>query len=127
VRLHADLHPTNSLVGDAAAVRDAVGCLLDNALKYRREGGESEVWLTLQQDGSEVVIDVIDNGLGVPPNMREAVFDRFVRIEGPNRGKSGGHGLGLAQVRDAAEAHGGSVACLEGKDGGARFVLRLKC
>jgi two-component system phosphate regulon sensor histidine kinase PhoR len=126
VTLHADLHPTDPIVGDAAAARDAVGCLLDNALKYRREGGEPQVWLTLQQDGTEVVIEVSDNGIGVPPSMREAIFERFVRVEGPNRGMAGGHGLGLAQVREAAEAHRGSVECLESTEGGARFVLRLR-
>jgi signal transduction histidine kinase len=126
VRLHADLHATAQVKGDAAALRDAVGCLLDNALKYRRdERDDAQVWLTLQQDGGDIVVDVVDNGIGVPADMRQHIFERFVRVEGPNRGLSGGHGLGLAQVQETARAHGGDVTCTEGVDGGARFILRL--
>lgn len=126
VALHADLHPTDEVRGDARAVRDAVSCLLDNALKYRREDRpDSAAWLTLEQQGGWVSITVTDNGIGVPPDMREAIFDRFVRVEGPNRGKAGGHGLGLSQVAAIARAHKGDVRCTEGVDGGARFVLRL--
>lgn len=126
VRLHADLHPTDQVRGDADDVRDAVGCLLDNALKYHREDRpDPQVWLTLTQESGEVIFEVSDNGLGVPAEMREAIFERFVRVEGPNRGKSGGHGLGLSQVHEIARAHGGTVACLEGVAGGAKFVLRL--
>lgn len=126
IALHADLHPTDEVQGDLRAVRDAISCLLDNALKYRRDDrNDAEVWLTLEQEGDRVVVTVTDNGIGVPPGMREAIFERFVRVEGPNRGKSGGHGLGLAQVATIVQAHGGDVRCTEGVDGGARFVLRL--
>ncbi|MBN2800798.1 MAG: HAMP domain-containing histidine kinase [Deltaproteobacteria bacterium] len=126
VRLHADLDVAPQVMGDAASLRDAVGCLLDNALKYRREEHEApQVWLSLREDGSDVVIEVADNGLGVPETMRASIFERFVRVEGDHRGKAGGHGLGLAQVRAIAEAHGGRVRCEEGVEGGARFVMRL--
>jgi signal transduction histidine kinase len=126
VRLLADLNPTDAVRGDAGALTDAVACLLDNALKYRREDRpDPKVWLVLSQSGKWVEIAVTDNGIGVPAKMRGAIFDRFVRVEGPNRGTAGGHGLGLAQVREIAEAHGGTVACSEGVEGGARFTLRL--
>ena len=125
VQFHADLHPTDMVLGDMAALRDAVGCLLDNALKYRREGRTAQVWLELNQSGRNIEISVADNGLGVPKAMRKSIFQRFVRVEGPNRGKSGGHGLGLNQVREIVEAHRGSVQCVEGEDGGARFIIRL--
>lgn len=126
VALHADLHPTDEVRGDARAIRDAVSCLLDNALKYRREDRpDAAAWLTLEQQGGWVVVTVTDNGIGVPSDMREAIFDRFVRVEGPNRGKAGGHGLGLAQVAAIVRAHKGDVRCTEGVDGGARFVMRL--
>jgi signal transduction histidine kinase len=126
VKLEADLDAAPEVRGDADAVRDALGCLLDNALKYRDEARpDPHVWLTLRHDGADVVFEVSDNGLGVPVAMREAIFDRFVRVEGPNRGMAGGHGLGLAQVRDIATEHGGTVACTDGVDGGAKFTLRL--
>lgn len=126
IRLHADLHPTDEVVGDLGALRDAVGILLDNALKYRRpDRDDPQVWLELTQEGRHVVIAVADNGLGVPKSMRKAIFDRFVRVEGPNRGTAGGHGLGLNQAREIVEAHQGTLVCIDGVDGGARFVLRI--
>ena len=126
VQLHADLHPTDEVMGDMNAIRDAVSCLLDNALKYRRTDRDgAQVWLDLKQEGRYVLISVYDNGLGVPADKRDVIFDRFVRVEGPNRGLAGGYGLGLAQVNQIAKVHGGSVQCVEGIDGGARFELKL--
>jgi signal transduction histidine kinase len=79
-----------------------------------------------QEVGSWCILEVADNGLGVPARLRKKVFERFMRVEGPGRGKTGGHGLGLSFVAETAEAHGGKVECLDGIDGGARFRLKLK-
>jgi signal transduction histidine kinase len=126
VALSADLDATDEIVGDRSAFRDAVGCLLDNALKYRRDDrNDAQVELRLSQIGPHIVVDVVDNGLGVPPKLRKAIFEPFVRVEGPNRGRSGGHGLGLAQVARVARQHGGTVTCGDGLDGGAAFQLRI--
>lgn len=125
VRLTADLDATSEVSGDLDSVRDALGCLLDNALKYKRDGVDSRVELVLREEGRWVIIDVADNGLGVPKNLRREIFERFVRVEGAHRGLAGGHGLGLAQVASVAKAHRGSVECTDGIDGGARFTLRL--
>ncbi len=124
VRLEADLEATDTLIGDRFAARDAVNCLLDNALKYhdpKRE--DSKVWIRLYQEKQWVMVSVSDNGIGVPAAMRKQVFERFVRVEGPNRGVAGGHGLGLAQVAEILKAHNGRVRCVEGPAGGAEFVL----
>ena len=126
LELAVDLDPTDLVSGDPGALRDAISCLVDNALKYRREDrDDAKVWITLKQEGAWVVIDVADNGLGVPKGMRKSIFERFVRVEGPNRGKSGGHGLGLHQVQEIVKAHKGQILCTDGVDGGARFVVRL--
>ena len=126
VKLHAELDPTDAVKGDPVALRDAVSCLVDNALKYQREGNpEASVWLHQRQEGRWVVVEVADNGMGVPKAMRKSIFGRFVRVEGPNRGKAGGHGLGLHQVAEIVRAHKGTVTCEEGPAGGAKFVVRL--
>jgi signal transduction histidine kinase len=125
IQLSADMDAMDPLTGDARAIRDAVACLLDNALKYRREDVDSEVQLNARQDGRHVEIEVMDNGMGVPADQRKRIFERFVRIEGDNRGLAGGHGLGLAQVSEIVRAHGGTAWCDDGLDGGARFVIRL--
>lgn len=126
VTLNADLDAAEPVLGDGDAMRDALGCLLDNALKYRKEErDDNQVWMTLRQEAGDVVYEVKDNGIGVPKDKRTAIFERFVRVEGPNRGTAGGHGLGLAQVKAVVEQHGGTVECREGEEGGALFVIRL--
>lgn len=107
-------------------LRDALTNLVDNALKYRDPEKRSEVWLRVRIERRWVQFEVVDNGLGVPVNMRKAIFERFRRVEGPGRGRAGGHGLGLAFVAEAAQMHGGKVECREGVDGGARFILRVR-
>lgn len=125
ITLHADLAPLDPVLGERRALRDAVSCLLDNALKYRREDIPSSVWLTTREEDRWAEIEVLDNGIGVPPGQRTSIFERFVRVEGPGRGKAGGHGLGLAQVAEITAQHKGTVRCEEGVDGGSRFVVRL--
>lgn len=125
VQLHADVDPVDPIPGDPRAIRDAIGSLLDNALKYRREDVASQVWLDVRGVTGAVELLVTDNGLGVPLAERKRIFERFVRVEGPNRGKAGGHGLGLSQVAATVAAHRGSVVCEDGIDGGARFRIRL--
>lgn len=125
IQFEADFDVTDGVLGDAVAIRDAVSCLLDNALKYADPSKtEHLVRLSLRQDGRFIHVRVEDNGLGVPPGMRESIFERFVRVEGPNRGTAGGHGLGLAQVREIARAHKGTVQCEDGEIGTC-FHLRL--
>ncbi|MCB9743075.1 MAG: HAMP domain-containing histidine kinase [Alphaproteobacteria bacterium] len=126
VDLDAEIESVPDLRGDVALVRDALVCLLDNALKYRdpeREEPRVEVRCALR--GPEVVVEVTDNGIGVPANKRAVIFERFTRVEEPGREKAGGHGLGLAFVREAVDSQRGRVECREGIDGGARFVVRL--
>jgi signal transduction histidine kinase len=110
----------------AGLLRDALTNLLDNALKYRSPDRPGRVWLRVKPERRWVVFEVEDNGIGVPPNMRKAIFERFRRVEGPGRGRAGGHGLGLAFVAEAARVHGGKVECREGVDGGSRFVMRIR-
>ncbi len=124
--LELDLRPCPPVLADRALLRDAVNNLLDNALKYRREDRPGLCRLATRAEGRWVIVEVTDNGLGVPPARRKAIFEPFVRVEGPDRGKAGGHGLGLAFVAETARAHGGTVECREGVQGGARFILKLR-
>ncbi|HJN74320.1 MAG TPA: HAMP domain-containing sensor histidine kinase [Myxococcota bacterium] len=126
VSLHRRLDPVDLAVGDVPLLRDCVVCLLDNAFKYRRHDHPRPlVEVMLRQEGTTAVLEVVDNGIGVPPNKRRAIFQPFARVEGPGRGKAGGHGLGLAFVSDAVSRHDGRVKCTDGIDGGARFVVHL--
>jgi signal transduction histidine kinase len=124
--LEADLQPCSPVEADPDLLRDALGNLLDNALKYGRTGVRGLVRVRTFNMGDWVAFEVTDNGIGVPPAMRRRIFERFTRVEGPGRGKAGGHGLGLAFVQESALAHGGLVECLDGLEGGSRFRLKLK-
>ena len=126
ILLRTTLGPTAPVVGDPVLLRDAVVCLLDNALKYRRtDRMDALVEVSLRQEGRSAVIEVRDNGIGVPEAKRKVIFQPFARVEGPRRGKAGGHGLGLSFVADAVKAQRGTVECGEGIAGGARFTVRL--
>jgi signal transduction histidine kinase len=100
---------------DAGALFVLVKNLVDNALGFAPPG--SAVELRLEGTG----LSVSDRGPGVPPELREHVFERFWRAPGQARA---GSGLGLALVREIAHAHGWTVHCTQTPGGGASFVLR---
>lgn len=114
------------IVARSGQLRDAITNLLDNSLKYRNPERPGRCWLRLRVERRWVQFEVEDDGIGVPAGMRKVIFDRFRRVEGPGRGRAGGHGLGLAFVAEAARMHGGKVECREGTDGGSRFILRIR-
>ncbi|HEX5591863.1 MAG TPA: ATP-binding protein [Solirubrobacterales bacterium] len=98
--------------------------LLDNAIRHTPRG--SCVELRLREDGGDAVVEVADDGPGIPEAMRSQVFDRFVRGTGPaDTARGTGTGLGLAIVSAVAESHGGAVEARESKSGGALFVARI--
>jgi two-component system OmpR family sensor kinase len=98
--------------------------LLDNAIRHTPAG--SRVELTLREDGDEAVVEIGDDGPGIPAEARNDIFDRFVRGTGPSdTARGAGTGLGLAIVSAVAESHDGSVEAAESKTGGALFVARI--
>ncbi|MEX2447676.1 MAG: HAMP domain-containing sensor histidine kinase [Solirubrobacterales bacterium] len=98
--------------------------LLDNAARHTPPGATIE--LRLRARGGDAMVEVADDGPGVPPELREQVFERFVRGEGPaDTAIGGGSGLGLAIVRSVATSHGGSAEVGESERGGALFRIRL--
>lgn len=107
---------------DAGAVRQILLNLVHNALEHGPNGQTIAVGVC-RRDG-RVVITVDDEGPGVPETEREAIWEPFTRLRGPD-GSTGGAGLGLAIVRSLAEAHGGRAGVDEAPGGGARFVVEL--
>lgn len=106
--------------GDPVMLSEAIENLLDNASRYGCPNG-GEVALEVAFGADDVAISVRDNGPGIPPELRERIFDRFVR--GADDG-SGGCGLGLAIVRKIAEAHDGTARIIDCQ-GGAMVEIRL--
>ncbi|MDR0275124.1 MAG: two-component sensor histidine kinase, partial [Burkholderiaceae bacterium] len=105
-------------------LRRAVRNLLENAARYGQATEPALVQLTSADGYAQITVS--DRGPGVPPALRERIFEPFYRLPGASE-RQGGVGLGLALVRQIAERHGGTVQCQEREGGGARFVLRLPC
>jgi signal transduction histidine kinase len=108
-------HSGAYVVGDERALRQMVRNLLGNALAHARR----RIAVTVEAEARSIVLAIEDDGEGVPPELRERVFDRFFKA----RPDSPGSGLGLAICRHIAKRHGGTLT-LEGR---ARFVVRLPC
>ena len=109
-----------SLQIDERKFQQAVGNIIDNAVKFTPRTGRIELRAECRDDCISIVVD--DSGPGIPLNQREKVFERFYQAN-EGSGRSDGLGLGLAIAARVAVAHGGRVAAEESPLGGARFVL----
>ncbi|MCD0447711.1 HAMP domain-containing histidine kinase [Actinocorallia sp. API 0066] len=94
--------------------------LLDNAARHAKDS----IIVRVHPDGPMAVLEVVNDGDSIPVEMREAIFDRFTRLDASRSKDTGGSGLGLAICRQIAHAHNGSVAVADSASG-ARLVVRL--
>jgi two-component system phosphate regulon sensor histidine kinase PhoR len=108
---------------DERAIEIAVINLVDNALKYAPDG--QVVSVAVRQKNETVEIHVTDQGMGIPPEDRRRIFERFVRGKSALGKQVRGSGIGLALVMHIAEAHGGSVWVQDSAPNGSTFVLTL--
>ncbi|MDX1645305.1 MAG: ATP-binding protein, partial [Thermoanaerobaculia bacterium] len=109
--------------GDHDALEQLVLNLLDNAVKYNRDGGEVRV--TLRSSDDEIRLEVTDTGIGIPPESVPRVFERFYRVDKGRAREEGGTGLGLALVKHAAKLHGGTVELDSRLGSGSTFRVVL--
>jgi len=115
---------SGSVLGDAEALRIALDALLENAVKHTASG--DAVTLSSRAEGGELVIEVADEGDGIPPEAIDRIFERFARADSSRSRDEGGAGLGLAIVEAIMKAHGGRCeAAANGNGKGATFTLRL--
>ena len=124
--LTVDVQPGAPLVVEAPGdeLHRLVLNLIQNALVHTPPGTAVDVRARREDD--DVVIEVSDEGPGIPPELRERIFDRFVRGTGDRgSGNGSGSGLGLSIVRAVAESLGGRVELGESDAGGARFTVRI--
>jgi two-component system, OmpR family, phosphate regulon sensor histidine kinase PhoR len=124
VDLHVQVEPHLSVLGDRAALAQAVGNLLGNAWKHTPMLGK-KIDVVAASDAKHVTIAVTDNGEGVPRGEQAAIFDKFHRGQAAERAGSAGSGLGLAIVRGIVEAHRGKVEVKSEGGQGARFCITL--
>ncbi len=117
--------PTGSVIvlGDVGLLRQAVVNLLDNACKYSPAGGQVQLRLFTQSHWA--VIEVIDNGIGIPEADLPHIFERFYRVDKKRSRKTGGYGLGLSIVQQIVSAHGGHISVKSVVEKGSTFQIIL--
>jgi signal transduction histidine kinase/CheY-like chemotaxis protein len=109
---------------DLTRIAQVIGNLLNNASNYTPAGGRIE--LSAEREGDWAVIRVRGNGVGIPPDRLEDVFEMFSQVNRALERSQGGLGIGLALVRSLVEMHGGNVwAESPGPDQGSTFTVRL--
>jgi two-component system phosphate regulon sensor histidine kinase PhoR len=111
------------IVGDEKAVRQIIGNLLDNAIKYTPEGGR--IGVRVRAEGEQAVIEVQDTGIGIEPRHQDRIFERFYRVDKGRSRALGGTGLGLSIVKHMTSALGGEVAVESTPGEGSTFRVRL--
>ena len=123
--LIVDLRVQNLLVdGDPDRLAQVFSNLLSNSAKYTNGGGR--ITITLEREKADALITVHDNGIGIPPEALEHVFDMFSQVRAEEGHATDGLGIGLSLVRTLVQMHGGSVrASSEGLGSGSRFIVRL--
>lgn len=112
-----------AVVGDRSRLKQVVVNLLDNAIKYTPAGGKIEV--VVRKTARKAVLEVIDNGIGIPAKAQAHIFDRFYRVDKARSREMGGAGLGLAIVKAICAVHGGTVEVASTEGSGSRFKVEL--
>lgn len=108
--------------GDAGLLRRLLQNLIDNGFKYGTPQGH--VWVTLEGKGDTARLQVRDDGIGIPEDQQEKIWQRFYQVD-PARREGGGAGLGLAMVKKIAQLHGGRITLDSTPGQGSTFTLSL--
>jgi two-component system OmpR family sensor kinase len=106
-------------------IRQVVTNLMGNALRFTPEGSPIELGVQVDTRRGVATLDIVDHGEGIPPQIREKIFQRFWRADSSRTRETGGSGLGLSIVSAIMAAHKGDVTVLETPGGGATFRLTL--
>ncbi|MFC6158054.1 sensor histidine kinase [Kribbella jiaozuonensis] len=123
VTLSSTASASTPAVIDSARIRQALGNLVSNAIRYTPPGGQVQVGVRRVGDGYN--LSVTDNGTGIAEEHLPYVFDRFYRAEHSRSRSTGGSGLGLAITKHLAEAHGGKITVTSRLGSGSTFTIWL--
>ena len=122
-RIVVDVPADVAVLADDSGLEQVLSNLLDNAAKYTPEVGQ--ITIRARNEGDRVIIEVEDNGPGIPPEHRDRVFERFYRVDAGRSREMGGTGLGLSIVKHLLAIMGGDVRVEGASPRGARFVVEL--
>lgn len=124
VQFHATLDPAlpEWVLTDAKRVKEVLCHLLENAFKFTAKG---TVTLSVKKDGNDILFDVEDTGVGIPPAQQAFIFNRFEHADLQTHTQFGGTGLGLAICKGLVQLFGGDIGLVSQPSQGARFWFRL--
>ena len=105
-------------------IEELVYNLCDNAIRYNKKNGEVEVAVARTKEG--VVLSVQDNGIGIPKEHQERIFERFYRVDKSRSKETGGTGLGLAIVKHIAQVHGALLEVVSEVDQGTKIMVTFR-
>jgi two-component system sensor histidine kinase SenX3 len=111
------------VLGDRDQLIMAIQNLVENAVNYSPEG--TKVTVSSLMEDEIITISITDQGIGIPENERERIFERFYRVDPARSRESGGTGLGLSIVKHVATKHGGEVSVWSAENVGSTFSLKL--
>ncbi|GAA0535854.1 two-component sensor histidine kinase [Saccharopolyspora subtropica] len=123
IELTATVDGDPDLTADPTRLRQALGNLVSNALRFTRPGGRVSLWA--RREGDHVLIDVADTGVGIDAESLPHIFDRFWRAEKSRSRDRGGSGLGLAITHHLVAVHGGRIEVRSTVGVGTTFTLHL--
>ena len=115
--------PGRNVVLDETLMRHILGNLISNAIKYSPQGGRIEV--SLQVGSAGTTLRVSDQGIGIPPEDIDHIFERFYTVDKAHSKKMGGTGLGLSLVETIVRKHFGSIECVSEVGKGSVFIVLL--
>ncbi len=121
--IHADMVPAPPVKGNPIYLRRVLDNLVANAIKFTPAGGA--ITVRVRPHENEVVVEVSDTGIGIPPDQQERIFERFYQVRRGTHRRQGGVGLGLALVKEIVEAYGGRVSVQSRQGRGATFTVSL--
>ncbi len=112
-----------TITGDKLHLQSLVFNLVDNALKYSSE--HPQITVRLQGTEKDLTLEVGDNGVGIPPEYRQKVFEKFFRVPHGDTHNAKGHGLGLSYVAQVVAKHNGTIHIEPGTGAGTRFIIHF--
>lgn len=124
IKVNSEIPEDLVAFADQNSVKVIIRNLVNNSIKYTREGGEINI--TARDDGDYVLISVIDNGVGMSEEMINNFYDSKLFVSNYGTGNEKGTGLGLALCKESAESNGGSIDVYSREGEGTRFDLTLK-
>jgi two-component system sensor histidine kinase GlrK len=124
--LRLDLQvPDLTLTADREKLKLILDNLISNAVKFTPDGGTITLRAAYDDEGRHLLLDVADNGPGIPVDERPRIFEAFYQGATPQGGLVRGTGIGLSVVQEFVHAHGGSIEIVDGEFAGAHFRVCL--